>query len=255
MRKLYETEWHGIPFSSVTTVSSQRLADVQFYRRFYEEFFKRYSAWNDLPEFWRDDKRRCAALVVSHALRPSRILSVGCGLGFMEHCISAAAPSHELFIHEVAAPAWRWITREIPADHRYLGLIPECLPAGAEFDLVYLSAVDYALPDERLIGLLSSIRLVLSESGPERGECLIVSPSYQPEPATLTQTARTLAGGVKARAVAAIEYLGFCARGQFWGWARTRSDYQRLMRQAGFDVIRDGFVPHTSRPTFWVSGR
>jgi len=52
-----------------------------------------------------------------------------------------------------------------------------------------------------------------------------------------------------------LERFGLYKKGQFWGWCRTRGEYQNLMRAAGFSQMSDGFVesPHHQR-TYWIMG-
>jgi hypothetical protein len=255
MRAMFETEWQDIQLASVAPLSSRRLAGPDFYRAFYDAFFARYASWDDLSASWRREKERCADLVISGVRDGAKILSVGCGLGYMEHYIRTTRPSHELFIHEVTPAAWRWIRSDVAEDRMCLGMIPDCLPPDVRFDLVYLSAVDYAMTDDALVALLSGIRSRLSNGGAEGGKCLIISASFDETPATLARRARRAASRLKAIGAAALDRLGVRARGQLWGWARTRAEFHALMQRAGFRDIVDGFVSGDHRGQYWISGR
>lgn len=252
MRKSFQTEWQDILFSDFITTSSKGLAGPEFYQAFYTEFFKRYQNWEQLPSSWRKEKERCAQFVLARCDVDSKILSVGCGLGTMEHYIRIRNPSLDLFIHEVAPSAWRWVGAEFPEQRKFLGLIPACLPRGVQFDLIYLSTVDYALGDDVLVGLLAALRPFLSPRG---GECLLISGSFQDTPATLKEKAISFVRVLKAFVAAALDSCGLRPRGQFWGWTRTQKDYQTLMRRAGYGDIRDGFVDRDKRVHYWIAGR
>ena len=72
-----------------------------FYTNFYQEFFERYHDYEQLLSSWRREKRLCAEFVLDRIKVDSKILSVGCGLAYMEHCMLAQVPQLDLFIHEV----------------------------------------------------------------------------------------------------------------------------------------------------------
>ena len=57
MRRFYQESWQGIPFTSFSHISFYHLAEPKFYAVFYEELFRRYKNWDDLPSVWRDNKR------------------------------------------------------------------------------------------------------------------------------------------------------------------------------------------------------
>lgn len=252
MRKSFQTAWQDIAFSDFIKTSSWSLAGPEFYQAFYEEFFKRYQGWEQLPPSWRKEKERCAEFVLARRGVSSTIFSVGCGLGAMEHYMRAREPRLDLFIHEVAPSAWRWVGVEFPEQRKFLGLIPACLPEGLQFDLIYLSAVDYALGDDALVGLLAALRPFMRKAG---GECLLISASFQAAPVTLVGKATSLVREMKAFAAAVGDICGVRPRGQFWGWTRTREDYQALIRRAGYGDIQDGFIDQDKNNHYWISGR
>ena len=249
---MYQTSWQGIEFSSFSNPSSTSLAGPEFYQAFYEEFFRRYRDWEQLSPTWLKKKERCAGFVLARSGVGSKILSVGCGLGVMEHYMRAQEPRHHLFIQEVAPTAWRWVGPEFTADRKFLGSIPACLPSGIQFDMVFLSAVAYALDDDALVGLLAAIRQFLADAG---GECLLISGSVQDMPVTLTDRAISFVKGLKTFAAGVLDVFGWRPRGQFWGWIRSQREYQLLMRRAGYREIEDGFIDPANHAHYWIAGR
>jgi len=252
MRRYHQTEWQDIQFSDFSRLSSTNLAGPTFYQAFYEEFFRRYQRWGQLSSDWLKQKERCAELVLARSGDGARILSVGCGLGTMEHYLHVRNPQLDLFIHEVAPSAWRWIDGEFAAERKFLGLIPGCLPDGIRFDLVYLSAVDYALDDGALVGLLAALRQFLAAPG---GQCLLISASFQITPVSAAARVVSLLRRLKALAAAALDAFGLRPRGQFWGWLRTQEEYRSLLRRAGYGNIEDGFIEHEDQAQYWIAGR
>ncbi|MBI5630403.1 MAG: methyltransferase domain-containing protein [Elusimicrobia bacterium] len=250
MRRMYQTEWHGIQFSEFSRLSSRELAGPEFYGAFYREFFKRYRGWEQLSKSWREGKELWARFVLSRAPVRARVLSIGCGLGAVEREIQARRPGLELFIQEVAPAAWRWVSGRFPEDRQLLGGIPGCLPRGLKFDLIYLAAVDYALDDGALAGLLAALRPFLKAGG----RCLIISASFDDLPSTLRGRALGAWASTKALAAEMLASSGLRSRGQLWGWSRSREDYRSVMRQAGYQGVEDGFVLPDRRAHYWIAG-
>lgn len=252
MKKIFQTEWQDIQFSEFAKLSSTNLAGPEFYQAFYETFFGRYQNWGELSPSWRKTKETWANFILARTGPNSRVLSVGCGLGFIEHCIRAQNPRLDLFIHEVAPSAWRWVGDEFAAQRKLTGLIPACLPTGTQFDLVYLATVDYSLDDDALVGLLAAIRPFLTRTS---GQCLLISASFQDVPKTFAEKAGSALARIKAFTKTALNMLGLRNCGQFWGWNRTRKEYRVLMQRAGYRDLEDGFIEPKTRAHYWISGR
>jgi hypothetical protein len=251
MRRIYQTEWQSIPFASFASVSPKELAGPEFYEAFYVELFKRYQSWDQLPSTWREKKKTWADFIATRTRGRPRVLSVGCGLGIVERYLRAQNPDVDLTIHEIAPSSWRWVEHEFRPDRKLTGRIPECLPENAQFDLVYLGTVDYALDDESLVGLLAALRGYIAQPN---GECLVISASFEQTPATPSEFARLRLGDLKELAKDFLGRFGLYSRGQFWGWNRSRVEYQSLMRRAGFRDIEDGFIDSEAREHYWIAG-
>ena len=254
MNKTYQDEWQGIPFSEFFETSSSSIASREFYQAFYVEFFKRYQNWEELAPWWRQEKELWAQFVLDQIDEGAKVLSVGCGLGAMEHFMRSSNPNLDLSIHEVAPSAWGWIASEFPEDHKFLGLIPDCLPKGIAFDFIFLSGIDYALDDDEMVGLLAAIRPFLSDTA-QAGRCLLLSGSFEETPVTLTAKLFFLWRAARRFGAMLLDGCGLRPRGQFWGWRRTQREYQALMRRAGFRDIEDGFISPEQRPHYWILGR
>jgi hypothetical protein len=253
MHRIYQSEWQGIQFVDFTTTSSSKLAESTFYDAFYQEFFRRYQDWGDLPEGWLKAKGVCAEFIASRVNHGGPTLSVGSGLGAVEHHLLRLAPSIELFIQEVSPGAWGWIAREIPKNRQLVGHLPSCLPTDVSFLTIYLSTVDYVLDDHELIELLASCRMALKRGAP--AECLLISESFQDAACSPSDWIRQRLSPMKRGLAAVADTIQLRKRGQFWGWVRTRAEYRALMSRAGFEHIQDGFVDEVNRLHYWVSGR
>lgn len=249
MRKMYQQEWFGIEFSSFTVPSARTLASADFYEKFYQAFFQRYASWRNLDHHWLEQKKRIARFILDQVGSESAILSIGCGLGCVEHYIlEMSGPKIRLEAQEVAPTSLRWIKAEVPPERLHLGSFPQCLPPECKYDLIFMSAMDYCLDQPSLLGLLQQVRQRLLSGG----RCMLVSASFRPaEP--LIQ--RTVAMAKQVVAELAVR-LGLLQRGQFWGWSRNAEEYHKVFLNAGLVKLQDGFIQmEKGLPIYWLSGQ
>jgi len=240
MKKFHQTEWQGIPFSSFHPTSSKTLASAEFYDAFYRAVFEKYPNYDTLDVDWRRSKDEITDWLASTMPDRARVLSVGCGLGYMEQRLWRQHGERiELHVQDYASQALQWLRQVLPQDRIHDVVGGEI----GEFDLIYLSAVDYAMPDADLIDLIGSLRSRLRSDG----TLLMISASYLDESA-----GQQFVGKAKDGVKWLLDTLGIRHRGQFWGWMRTRLDYQTVMRNAGFHSITDGFIKTKRQQTYWV---
>jgi len=123
MRKLFQTHWHGIPFSRFSNMSETKLAAPEFYNSFYNEFFEQYQDYNQLDTAWKSRKQEIAewlakkSIVNDDAIKKKKILSIGCGLGVIEHYLfSNYQDSSELFVQDDSSNAHKWLLKFLPKE-------------------------------------------------------------------------------------------------------------------------------------------
>ena len=242
MRKFFQTEWQGITFRSFAKLSMDRIADEAFYAAFYDEFFNRYSSWSSLDPGWRSLKKDVAHLIASRIqTHDARVLSIGCGLGYVEKVLNESIPTITLELTETSESPLRWLRLENFAKAMHVGHFPQCLPDGRKYDLIYLSAVDYCFDRDEWPRFLSQVRAHLS---PITGRCVIVSASME-RYSSWIERVRCLAAVWLAR-------LGLREQGQFWGYLRSVDDQRAALISAGFPNWVDGRL---SDGTYWIEGR
>lgn len=241
MKKLYQTEWQNIAFSSFYSISSTDLAGADFYDAFYQELFKKYADYDALDLDWQRNKNEITDWLAALLPDEARVLSVGCGLGYMEqHLWRLHGGRIDLHVQDFASHALMWLRQVLPADRIH--------DAGAEigqFDFIFLSAVDYAMSDSDLVALLVRVRNALREGG----RLVIISESFLED-----SLGQKIFFNVKEMVKWFLAILRLRHRGQFWGWMRSRQDYQLTMRNAGFFAIVDGFIETSKRRTYWIKG-
>lgn len=246
MIKFYETDWQGIKFTSFAKVSSSKLADEKFYDSFYKELFKKYSGYNELDESWRHSKDEVADWLSGIIQDEAKVLSVGCGLGYIEQKLWRCNMDRiSVHVQDYATESLKWLREVLPSKNIHIPESGNMDDLDQTYDVIYLSAVDYALNDVELLKLLKSLKSRLNKNG-----CLIlISASFQHNKLILK-----IKYNVKNMIAVFLESLGKNSRGQFWGWKRTKNEYCELMRDLEFDAIEDGFLVTKNQNTYWIKG-
>jgi len=117
MKKFYQTEWQGIHFSSFHPTSSKTLAGAEFYDAFYRALFEIYPDYAALDVDWRRSKDEITDWLASTVPDGARVLSVGCGLGYMEQQLWRQHGGRiELHVQNYASQALQWLRQVLPPD-------------------------------------------------------------------------------------------------------------------------------------------
>ena len=76
MIKLYQNNWHGIEFSSFGQNDIKKIAGLDFYNRFYNEFFLKFKYFDDLNKDWLNYKNKMAKIIQKEFGDKKNILSI-----------------------------------------------------------------------------------------------------------------------------------------------------------------------------------
>lgn len=249
MRKFYQTEWQDIRFGGFYPLSSVTLAGQEFYDAFYCQVFDRYSNYDSLPPSWRGSKDLIIDWLAASIPYKAKVLSVGCGLGYIEQRLwRLHSDCMDLYVQDFSACALKWIKQILPADHINANVCCASLERSKieRFNLVYLSAVDYAMIDDELISFLTDLKTNIVDGG----SLLMISASFSEE-----SIGQKIMNGIKDLVKWLLEISGIRHRGQFWGWMRSRAEYRSVMQLAGFTMVSDGFIEMPEgRPTYFIKG-
>lgn len=246
MRAFYQTEWQNISFSSFAETSSKNLAGSAFYDAFYRALFQKYAGYEALDADWQRNKDEITDWLAASFSDGARVLSVGCGLGYMEQRLWRGHGGRvELHVQDYASEALRWLRKVMPTEHIH-DAGEGCQTQNERYDVIYLSAVDYTLSENELVALLSGLSGCLCEGG----QVLMLSASFLDE-----SVVQSLIHSGKDSIKWLLERLGLYQRGQFWGWQRTREEYQSAVRDAGLVSVTDGFIETPHQRTYWIKGK
>jgi hypothetical protein len=224
MRLLFQKEWFGIKFIDFAEVSARDLAGEAFYSGFYTEFYKKYSDYEALPEYWKAGKHEVAEHIADVVLEKENVLSIGCGNGYIEHLLlNIHDYQGRITALEPGVAGTQWISSDrIRLLH---GFFPECVEKTADFDFAYASGIDYVFTDAQYSDFLSQMKV----SGIKDFLLTIV---ITPDESML--------GTLKYMLKRAAWKLGIYDPGQFWGYLRSLSEHRSFIENAGMKVVDQG---------------
>ncbi len=253
MRRFYQESWQGIPFSAFTHVSFFRLANSKFYATFYEELFRRCQSWECLPPAWRMGKDKgakwLAQQIEAHCgagerEMPIKVLSIGRGVGYLEKALLDALPHIELHVNEPTTAGLRLLRQCVPPERIYIGSPSHCLPPDIQYDVIYLSAVDYSIPQDELAFAMRELCGQLTDDG----RLICISASLLEEDSFIGSLVNAFKIGVRG-----VLHFFDLRRQQFWGWRRTRQEYHKLFEDACLQNVEDGWLEDGFN-SYWISG-
>ena len=244
MKKFFETEWHKIPFNSFSNTSRKKLPDSNFYNKFYKIFFEKYNGYQDLDNKWIILKNETAEWLSTNINAGDRVLSVGCGIGYIEtYLYSKFNKNYELDVFDFAPTAFKWLINEFPATRIH---VEDYNNIHGKYNLVYFSAVDYAMNTNDFIELLKIYSSKLTDSG----SIILVSASFLKSEKDLFY----LVKGYIKDFIISCKLMIKKPSVQFWGWKRTQNEYRNLLRNAGFNKYEDGFIETDNQKTYFIKG-
>ena len=222
-----------LPTSGSYTAFNARLAD-------------RYGTYENLPKDWCKTKTSTSRTLATLIDSGSTVLSLGCGIGFVEYDLALFRPDLHIFCSDFADPSGPWAVATL--DNVKPGwTLSQGVESGNgeshKFDVIYLCQVLYALPSEEAITLLAKLATYLTDGG----LLILVNSSVVPEENGQEQELRRAVGlrhlsQFLAKAVRGLRRLVFARtttvyQPQFWGWQRDNWRYQEIVTEAGLKSV------------------
>lgn len=236
MRKFYQKNWFDIDFKSFTELDSKRIANVAFYDKFYDEFYKRYKFYEELSEGWRKSKKLVAEMIKKQTVHTERILSIGCGSGYVEYLLRKDGKN--ITAIEPSTKATRFL-KQFSDVKLYEGCFPNCLIKANDsvFDLAYMSGVEYCFNKQTLDIFLKEVY----DFGIKK--LLLISASWYDR----FNVKRFVKDVIKMT----LASINLYELGQFWGYQRTPQEFAQAFLNAGFKNLEDGYLQGGQ---YWITG-
>lgn len=219
MIKLYQNQWHGIPFANFIKCSSKNIATKELYDKFYYNFFEKFSSFADLDVKWVNYKLSIADKLIAEVKNKTNILSIGCGIGIVEKHLVENIKNINLTAIEPSENVSRWI-RNIDRINLYDGYFPGVLNTDIVFDLAFANGVDYVFNNNEYETFLKSI----INYGIK--EFILISASVY--------KTRTVKETMKEAIKTVLSTVKLYDRDQFWGYQRTVNEQIIMLRKSGF---------------------
>jgi hypothetical protein len=238
VKKIFQKEWFGINFSDIgVPLSMRNVAGVDFYSAFYREFYTCYHGYKELPENWRSFKDELVRHIGGLVCDNYRILSIGCGVGYVESELCGLNKSLDIVAIEPGIDTTRWVDERVKVLH---GLFPEALENkynSSQFDLVYASGIDYVFDNESYEDFLNSLV------------------DYGVHDFLMTEifiAKHDLLSLLKEMIKNILSFLGVRKGYQFWGYLREVDEHIEYLKKAGFSEFETGIYDHGA---YWIRAR
>ncbi len=231
-RLFWQSEWFDIKFSDLhCELSLTSLASSEFYDIFYKKLFEKYHSIGQLPWKWRNEKLQTATQLNCLIPSNSRVLSVGCGLGFIEQFLLQSRGDISLVASDYSEAIFRWIKIQFPSLN-YASVIP----MEVTFDCIYLCQVLYALSFDDAVNLLKSLKKIMSDDA----QLILINTSVFPwenkeysRPLKWLLMFRWLLSSLRRNFI-----IFDRAKDQLWGWERDLKMFEKITNAAGMRLVR-----------------
>jgi hypothetical protein len=225
----WQSEWQNIQFSTLNVpLTIFKRPSLIFYDAFYKEMFVKYKNFEELPFQWKKNKGDTAKAINDIVRGVSSVLSIGCGLGFVEKSLIEIDPTLKIDAFDFSDIAKKWLK-----DIKGINCLTK-LESANKYEFIYCTQLLYALSDKKIKELAG---FVLQHLG-EDGKFLTVDTSLNPSENSSKpiDTRRKLMGLIK-NYLSPFYYLLF-KRGfaQFFGWQRDNYEIIKLFESNGLKL-------------------
>ena len=239
MKKQFQDSWHGIDFNKFIEVSADKVAGQEFYDCFYEEFFKKYKSFLEIPDSYIEKKLLVVVRYLEQKCQSKNsVLSIGCGIGLIEKLlIDGQKVQTKIIGVEPSRIAIKWISKN-PKAEVYNGFFPDVFTdVNLSFDFAYARAIEYIFDQEEYVDFLRSV----VDYGIKEFSIISVSIHRQAVTDVLKEAVKIC-----------LNKINMYNRGQLWGYMRTEKDHRNAFLKAGFQRIH---VQKLDRSTIVITGK
>ncbi len=236
-----QVEWLNIYFDELDVkLSSENLPTNNFYNQFYKKLLDKYNNIESLPKIWLQNKRNTAENILKEINNNQKILSYGCGIGYIEKTLIELNPTLDLFALDFADNASNWIKTNFSKI-----TFQNKLQISQKFDLIYLCQLLYALSYSDCIELIKQ----LSNHLKPNGKILLINSSIIPYENGEKEAKHTLKSYIKN--IIRPFYKKYFQplkkhKEQFWGWQRDNKSYFEMAIHANLNISKSYFAAKQS---------
>ena len=229
-RKMWNTSWHAIDFGSLNIETKYfTRPSSKFYDAFYQELFSRYNNFESLSTTWRQRKQEVSDKILEKIGDNKLILSIGCGLGFVEQNLVNNADKLVIDVFDFSETSYKLLR-----DVNNVNILTS-QDAIQVYEFIYCSQFFYALNDNEIDVFLTDIKKSLSSTGVF---CTIDT--------SLDVTENGLSNEFGPKSFINMlknflrpAYLMFFKKksAQFWGWQRDNAELIKIFTRNNFEVV------------------
>ncbi len=229
-----EIEWQNIYFDKLNIeLSSNKLPTSNFYDKFYKELFKKYQNFESLPKNWLTIKEDTARSISELIYNNQKILSYGCGIGYIEKILITLNPTLKVFAYDFADYVYKWLDTSLLNKITY----KRNLDVDEKFDFIYLCQVLYALSYTDCVKLIKRLSNHLNYNGKILLINTSIIPSENGEIRTM-QYQKSYLKNIILQFYRKIFQASKKHKEQLWGWNRDNKKYLEISTSANMKVCK-----------------
>jgi hypothetical protein len=231
-RKMWNNSWHSIHFSSLNIqIKYFTRPSSKFYDVFYQELFLRYNSFESLSTDWKQRKLQVSDKILEKIGDNKLVLSVGCGLGFIEQNLVNNADNLAIDVFDFSESSFK-LLREVKNVN-----ILTSQSVMQEYNFIYCSQFFYALNDDEIDFFLTDIKKNLSATG----IFCTIDKSINFIENGLSNKSYRKSFKVTLKNFLRPAYLFFFKKksSQFWGWQRDNAELIKIFTRNNYEIIEN----------------
>jgi len=222
-RLIWDCEWQKIKFTKLNTpLKFFERPSSDFYSRFYSKLFQKYEFYDDLPHEWRIFKTQTAIEISKLIREDMNILSVGCGLGFVEKTIVSINPKISIDSYDFSDTANLWLKKVNGIN------VLNSLNLKKKYDFIFCTQLFYALSDNEIFEFSNFVKSKLKVNG----KFLTVDSSLLDAENGEVRTIKHLFYRFKNFIRPLYLFIFKRKMTQFWGWQRDNEHIVRILKKS-----------------------
>jgi hypothetical protein len=226
-KSIWASSWNGIKFDELgIKLNFFKKASSDFYLKFYEEIFRRFNSYDDLPNNYQKIKIETAEEITNLINKNDNILAYGCGLGLIEKELSFSTKYKSFDAFDFSKNSSKWLKKAYKV--KYISKIDN----NKKYDFIYFAQLFYSMNDNEIALLISSLHKNLSING--RILTIDTSLNYQENGEIFNEK---LLGRFKRIIKPLYLFLLKKNKNQFWGWLRDNKELQNIFEKNGFILM------------------